>query len=136
MAGPTVQAVDKSWNQTQPFGICDRITVATQGNKVDPSHGNCENAAAPGGVGVDIKAAFYYCASSCAGRSYVGVNLLGSFTLMKVFPDKSNPNATDTQTGQPVSFDKSEIVGVFKPIDDTGPVGGSSSTLIKVILVK
>jgi len=123
----TVHAADKSWAQTQPYGICETITDAAQGNNVDLAiHGNCNNSS--GGVGVPIKAAFYYCESSCQGRSEVEVKLLGSFTLNKIYPDNDG--------GQNPRWTMSEIVGTFEPISDPGPVGGTSTTLRKVILVK
>ena len=124
---PTIDAADKSNNQTAPYGVCEEILDGKQGSTVDMTiHGNCVNS--QGGVGVDIKAAFYYCPSSCQGRSEVEVKLLGSFRLDKIFPDGDG--------GKDKLWDKSEIRGVFKPIEDSGPVGGTSSTLRTVILVK
>jgi len=121
--GPTVAAADKSDPQTAPFGVCDSIVD----NKQDPvNNGKCMNAASPTGYGVEIKAAFYFCPSSCSGRSVVGVNLLGSFTLEKIYPN-SDPQKT---------WDKSQIVGVFNPVSDVGPIGGTATTLRRVILVK
>ena len=121
--GPTVAAADKSDPQTAPFGICDSIVD----NKQDPvNNGKCMNAASPAGYGVEIKAAFYFCPSSCQGRSLVAVNLLGSFTLEKIYPN-SDPQKT---------WDKSQIVGVFNPVSDIGPIGGTATTLRRVILVK
>jgi putative Flp pilus-assembly TadE/G-like protein len=123
--GPTVSAADKSNNQTAPYGICDSIID----DKQDPvNNGKCMNAANPNGYGVEIKAAFYFCPSSCAGRSVVGVNLLGSFTLEKIYPNGD--------TGPTPQCDRSQIVGVFNPVSDIGPIGGTSSTLYKIILVK
>ena len=121
--GPTVAAADKSDPQTAPYGVCDSIID----NKQDPvNNGKCMNAASPTGYGVEIKAAFYFCASSCQGRSTVGVNLLGSFTLEKIYPN-SDPGKT---------WDKSQIVGVFNPVSDVGPIGGTATTLRRVILVQ
>ena len=123
--GPTVAAADKSNNQTAPYGICDSIID----DKQDPvNNGKCMNAANPLGYGVEIKAAFYFCPSSCQGRSTVGVNLLGSFTLEKIYPNGD--------TGPTPQWDRSQIVGVFNPVSDIGPIGGTSSTLFKIILVK
>jgi len=121
--GPTVAAADKSDPQTAPYGVCDSIID----NKQDPvNNGKCMNAASPTGYGVEIKAAFYFCASSCQGRSTVGVNLLGSFTLEKIYPN-----------GDPAkTWDKSQIVGVFNPVSDVGPIGGTATTLRRVILVQ
>ena len=123
--GPTVAAADKSNNQTAPYGICDSIID----DKQDPvNNGKCMNAASPTGYGVEIKAAFYFCPSSCQGRSLVGVNLLGSFTLEKIYPNGD--------TGPTPQWDRAQIVGVFNPVSDVGPIGGTSSTLFKIILVK
>ncbi|HEX9564361.1 MAG TPA: pilus assembly protein TadG-related protein [Gemmatimonadaceae bacterium] len=112
-------------------GICSVI----RGDKADPfntpqsstSYGDCEDAG--GGAGVDMKAAFYQCSVGCNGQSTVEVSLLGSFTLTKVFPDKS-------QGGAYTSFDQAEIVGIFKPVGDPGTVGPGSTTLVRPILVK
>jgi hypothetical protein len=125
--GITVSAADKSDPQTAPFGVCESIVDAAQGQNVDLAiHGNCMNSS--GGVGVEMKAAFFFCPSSCQGRSTVAVSLLGSFTLEKIYPDGDGGNAP--------RWDKSQIVGKFNPVSDIGPVGGSSTTLRKVILVK
>jgi hypothetical protein len=86
------------------------------------------NAAAPAGYGVEIKAAFFFCPSSCNGKNIVSVNLLGSFTLEKIYPNGD--------TGSNPQWDKSQIVGVFNPVSDIGPVGGTATTLRRVILVK
>jgi hypothetical protein len=121
--GPTVTAADKSDPKTAPFGICDSIID----NKADTlTNGRCMNASSASGYGVEIKAAFYFCPSSCGGRSVVSVNLLGSFTLEKIYPN-SDPKGT---------WDKAEIRGVFNPVSDIGPVGGTATTLRRVILVK
>jgi len=121
--GPTVTAADKSDPKTAPYGICDNII---DNPKDTVTNGRCVNGAAPAGYGVEIKAAFYFCPSSCSGRSIVAVNLLGSFTLEKIFPN-SDPKKT---------WDKAEIRGVFNPVSDIGPVGGTATTLRRVILVK
>ena len=76
-----------------------------------------------------MKAAFYRCVTGCQGQSKVEVSLLGSFTLTKVFPDKSKGDAYS-------SFDQAEIVGVFKPVSDPGTVGPGSTTLVRPIIVK
>jgi hypothetical protein len=122
MVGKTVNAADMQNNQTAPYGVCTSIVD----NKTSPLNGNCNNA--EGGVGVKIKAAFYYCPSACGGKSTVAIKLLGSFTLKKIYPNGD--------TGNTPAWDKSQIVGTFDPIDDSGPVGGTSTTLYKVILVK
>lgn len=123
--GPTIAAADKSNPQTAPYGICDSII---DDKKDLVNNGKCMNAAAPAGYGVEIKAAFFFCPSSCAGRSIVSVNLLGSFTLEKIYPN--------SDTGSNPQWDKSQIVGVFNPVSDIGPVGGTATTLRRVILVK
>jgi hypothetical protein len=125
MVGPTIAGADKSNPQTAPYGICDSIVD----NKQDPvNNGKCMNAAAAAGYGVEIKAAFFYCPSSCQGKNIVSVNLLGSFTLEKIYPNGD--------TGNNPQWDKSQIVGVFNPVSDIGPVGGTATTLRRVILVK
>jgi hypothetical protein len=131
MAGPTVcgayTGANGCGNLTSP-GICSNVVGAGDNTpSSDPTFGNCVNAS--GAVGVDIKAAFYSCMSGCNGISTVEVSLLGSFTLMKVYPSGSNPNQTP-------SFDKAEIVGIFKPVSDPGTVGAGSTTLVRPIIVK
>jgi hypothetical protein len=112
-------------------GICSVIRgdkqdpLSTQ--QSDPNFGNCEDSNS--NAGVDMKAAFYRCSVGCNGKSTVEVSLLGSFTLMKVFPE-------DAKSGSYTAFDKSEIVGVFKPITDPGTVGPGSTTLHKPIIVR
>ena len=122
----TIDAADKSNPQTAPWGICESIVDASQGQTVGPNHGDCLNE--NGTAGVEIKTAFFFCPSSCQGRSLVQVQLLGSFTLEKIYPDND--------PGQNPQFDKSQIVGTFNPVSDIGPVGGYSTTLRRVILVK
>jgi len=125
MVQPTIDAADKSNAQTAPYGICDSII----NDKQDlVNNGKCMNAAAPAGYGVEIKAAFFFCPSSCNGKNIVSVNLLGSFTLEKIYPNGD--------TGSNPQWDKSQIVGVFNPVSDIGPVGGTATTLRRVILVK
>jgi hypothetical protein len=112
-------------------GVCSVI----RGDPNDPlntpqsstSFGDCEDAS--GNAGVDVKSAFYMCRTNCTGNNHVEVSLLGSFTLTKVFPDRSRGNAYST-------WDLSEIVGIFKPIQDPGTIGAGSTTLVKPILVK
>jgi Flp pilus assembly protein TadG len=90
------------------------------------TNGDCINSS--GGVGVDIKAAFHQCVGNCNGMNYVEVKMLGAFTLKKVYPNKDNGPNPQWETGQ--------IVGVFNPIAAEGPVGGSTSLLNTIILVK
>jgi len=134
MAGPTVCG---AWSGAQGCsgtsgpGICNMIRG--DGNdplntaQSDTTFGNCEDSS--GGVGVDMKAAFYRCVSACSGNSVLEVSLLGSFTLKKVFPDNSRGRAY-------TQFDKAQIVGIFKPISDPGTVGPGSTTLVTPIIVR
>ena len=131
MAGPTVCGAytggNGCGNTTNP-GICSNIPGAADNTpKTDPTFGDCVNAS--GTAGVDVKAAFYRCMSSCSGKSTVEVTMLGSFTLKKVYPDKSQNNTT------PV-FDKAEIVGIFHPVGDPGSVGPGATMYTRPILVK
>ncbi len=130
MVGPTIcGAVGNSGCNPAPGpGICSSLPGETDNTPVTNStYGDCKDAS--GGVGVDIKAAFYRCMTSCNGNSTVEVSLLGSFTLTKVYPGSSKKNQTP-------AFDAAEIVGIFKPIDDPGTVGPGSTTLVRPILVK
>lgn len=128
MAGPTVcGAVGSAGCQASSGpGICSDL-VDDMNMRADPTFGDCINSL--GDVGVDIKAAFYRCMTSCNGISKVEVSLLGSFTLMKVYPMGSTPQMTS-------QFEKAEIVGIFKPVSDPGTVGPGSTTLVKPIIVK
>jgi len=56
------------------------------------------------------------------------VNLLGSFTLERIYPN--------SDTGNNPQWDKSQIVGVFNPVSDIGPIGGTATTIRRVILVQ
>jgi hypothetical protein len=120
--GPTIQGVTGS-----PAGPCPTLRGETDNTKSNSSaFGDCLDA---GGQNPQIKAAFYVCGSGCNGRTTVGVNLLGSFTLKKVYP-------ADCKKSDPYACDKAEIQGLFNPIQDNGPVGGGSTTLQKPILVR
>ena len=130
MVGPTICGAVGSvaCNSAGGPGICSSIPGASDNTaKTDPTFGDCVNTT--GGVGVDIKAAFYRCMTGCNGKSTVEVSLLGSFTMKKIYPAKSQPNTTP-------EFDASEIVGIFKPVTDPGTVGPGSTTLVTVIIVK
>jgi hypothetical protein len=120
MVGPTLAAVEKQNGSDQNY-ICASI-VATDG----PTFGNCMND--QGGVGVDIKTAFHQCLTGCTGQSDVTVRLIGSFTLTKMYPKKGTDGGVDV--------DKAQIVGVFKPLASTGPVGAGPTTIQKIILVR
>jgi hypothetical protein len=130
MVGPTICGIigNAYCNSAGGPGVCASLPGATDNTPVTAStFGDCKDAT--GAVGVDIKAAFYKCSSSCGGASKVVVSLLGSFTLTKAYPAKSKKNQTP-------AFDDAEIVGIFKPISDAGTVGPGSTTLVKPILVK
>jgi hypothetical protein len=110
--GPTVQAVEPA--------VC--ATIVQNGANI----GDCLDAG--GTVGVDVKAAFFSCGTGCNGRTAVRVDLLGSFTLMKMYP---------TGAGGPnPAYDKAQLVGVFKPVQATGGAGGGSTTLVKLLIVQ
>jgi hypothetical protein len=129
MAGPTVCGVIGSLcpSGSGP-GICASLPGETDNTpRNDGSFGDCRKA--DGTTGVDVKAAFYRCMTGCQGQSTVEVSLLGSFTLMKVYPQGSLPN-------QSPSFELAEIVGIFKPVSDPGTVGPGATTLSRPILVK
>lgn len=109
-------------------GVCD-VLVGEDNNvpSSDPSYGNCLGS--DGNPGVTIKAAFHLCRTKCNGRTKVGVEMVGSFKLQKVYPTKS-------KNGQVPAFDKNEIQGVFVPTAASGPVGPGPTTLTRLILVK
>jgi hypothetical protein len=106
--GPTLNGMEPA--------VC--TTIVNSG----PNEGDCLNSA--GTVGVDIKASFFRCGTGCSGQAHVGIELLGSFTLTKVYPNNSG------------GHEKSEIAGIFVPIQSSGPVGGGSTTLQRPILVQ
>ena len=109
-------------------GICD-VLVGEDTNvpSTDPTFGDCRGA--DGNVGVTIKAAFHLCRTKCNGRTKVGVEMVGSFKLKKIYPTKS-------KNGQTPAFDKNEIQGVFVPTAAAGPVGPGPTTLTRLILVQ
>ena len=116
MVGPTLQAVEKQNPGDQNY-ICASIA----------SNGDCMND--QGTAGVDIKTAFHQCVSGCNGATLVAVRMIGSFTLSKMY--KTNGNA---QQGE--NWDMGQIVGIFKPLASTGPVGAGPTTIRKIILVR
>jgi Flp pilus assembly protein TadG len=116
MVGPTLQAVEKANGQDGNY-ICASIVTSN-----DATNGNCMSDA--GTVGVDIKTAFHQCVTGCNGSSKVGVRMIGSFTLTKMYKDKG------------ATWDKAQIVGIFKPLASTGPVGAGPTTIQKIILVR
>lgn len=137
MVGPTINAADSSDGKDPP-GICKYI----RGDKYDPAntknseagYGDCMSALSGGSAGIDVKAAFYVCVSKCNGQTTYGVTMLGSFTLTKIYPGKTNyckPNTTGC-----LEYDAGTIQGVFNPIQDPGAVGPGASTLRRIILVE
>jgi hypothetical protein len=130
MAGPAICGVvgHPYCNSASGPGICASLPGETDNTPRDAStFGDCRKA--DGSVGVDVKAALYRCMYACSGQSNVEVSLLGSFTLMKVYPQASQPNQANT-------FEKAEIVGIFKPLGDPGTVGPGATTLTRPILVR
>jgi hypothetical protein len=124
--GPTLHGFLGTGGVQGP-GICDRILGHQDSiNKNDPRYGDCVDAS--GNAGMDVKSAFYYCISSCNGKSEVEVKMLGSFTLKKIYPQGDN--------GQNPQWDASEIVGIFKPLGDPGTVGPGATMFTKIIIVK
>jgi hypothetical protein len=129
MAGPTVcGAIGAACPSGAGPGICATLPGATDNTpRNDSAYGECRKA--DGSQGVDVKAAFYMCSTGCQGQATVEVSLLGAFTLMKVYPQGSLPN-------QSQSFEMAEIVGIFKPVGDPGTVGAGATILRRPILVK
>jgi hypothetical protein len=125
MPGPTMHGFLGTGGANGP-GVCAQIRGETDGTlRTDPAYGDCLDA---NNNPVDVRSAFYYCATGCNGRTKVGVSLIGSFTLEKVYPKND--------TGNNPQFDMLQIVGIFKPITDPGTVGPGSTTLVTVIIVK
>jgi Flp pilus assembly protein TadG len=116
MVGPTLQAVEKQNPGDQNY-IC--ASIASNGDGMNDQ----------GTPGVDIKTAFHQCLSGCNGATQVTVRMIGSFTLTKMY--KTNGNA---QQGE--NWDMGQIVGIFKPLASTGPVGSGPTTIRKIILVR
>jgi Flp pilus assembly protein TadG len=114
--GPTLQAVEKQNPGDQNY-ICASIA----------SNGDCMND--QGTAGVDIKTAFHQCLTGCNGATRVTVRMIGSFTLTKMYKTPGNAN-------QGEFWDKGQIVGIFKPLAGTGPVGTGPTTIRKIILVR
>lgn len=122
MVGPTIQGV------TQGDGVCSTLVGEDTSMPVtDSRYGDCLDG--EGNVGVTVISAFHLCRTACAGRSRVGVEMVGAFTLKKIYPDKSKKN-------QNPAFDKSEIVGVFTPTTAGGPVAPGNTTQRRLILVR
>ena len=128
MVGPTVAGADANDGADLP-GVCGMIVGNNPHDrtpKSDPTYGDCLDA--DGNSGVEIKAAFFLCGANCNGKSIVEINMLGSFTLTKLYPGGD--------TGSDPQWDAAEIRGVFHPMQDVGEVGGGSSTLRRIILVE
>jgi len=106
--------------------IVPSVCASIVDNNGGSDNGNCINA--QGGVGVDIKAAFHQCIANCNGMNFVEVKMLGSFTLMKVFPNR--------ETGPDPDWERGTIQGIFKPITANGPVGPGPTLFTRIILVK
>ena len=124
--GPTLHGFLGTGGVTGP-GLCTHISGHQDSiNQNDSRYGDCVDAA--GNTGTDVKAAFYYCASSCNGKTEVEVKMLGSFTLKKIYPQGDH--------GQNPQWEASEIVGIFKPISDPGTVGTGSTMYTQVIIVR
>lgn len=146
MVNATLDGADASKGTPAGVGPCADIIGNEPGDPLKRTpwveeFGNCVDA--DGNPGVDVKAAFFLCTSACNGKDEVSVRMLGSFTLKKVYPDgwtcqQQDVNAgrcTPEQKGQ-VMFSKTDIVGIFNPLQDTGEVGPGSSTLRRIILVE
>jgi len=138
MAGPTINGANGG-DDKDPPGICKYI-VGDKGDPAkppvkadDPTYGDCINPET-NLPGVDIKTAFYYCESKCNGYTEYKVKMLGSFTLLKVYPGDVKCTGSSPAGCKP--RDKAEIVGAFNPIQDTGAVGPSASTIRRIILVE
>jgi len=126
MVGPTMQGMCTNGNINN-LQTCDPAAVCAQVDaRNGAGYGDCYSA--NGQVGVDVKSAFFSCDIGCNGSSKYEVRLLGSFTIKKAFPDKDHgPNPL---------WDKSEIIGEFKPVQAQGTGGGGSTTLVKLMLVQ
>jgi hypothetical protein len=124
MSGPTISGMcDYSGNRsgtvacTQP-SLCASVVIP-----LSKDYADCRDS--QGNFGVDVKSAFFSCKTGCTGRSEYRVDLLGSFTIRRVY--LNNPAAP---------HDKAEIEGEFKPVQATGGAGGGSTTLVKLLLVQ
>jgi len=124
--GPTLHGFLGTGGVSGP-GICASISGHQDSiNQNDSRYGDCVQA--DGSTGIDVKSAFYYCISSCNGKSEVEVKMLGSFTLKKIYPQGDH--------GQNPQWDASEIVGIFKPVTDPGTVGPGATMFTTIIIVK
>ena len=123
MTNPTIQGVTGQAPSVGP-GVCTTLRGENPDNTNinDAAFGDCLDATGSPPV---VKAAFYLCASGCGGKSEVTIKLLGSFTLMKIYPKQKNG-----------VFEKAEIVGVFNPTGDPGSVGPGSTMYVTPIIVK
>ncbi len=119
--GPTVQAVDGS--------ICQGIPS----NDQLLTFGDCRDAS---GSIPEIKAAFYACGTGCNGQTRVGVKMLGSFKLTKMFPSSCKTSGGNQSNPALGACEQSQIVGIFEPIQSAGPIGGGATTLQKPIIAQ
>jgi len=77
----------------------------------------------PSGEDVVVKTAFWDAPTSSNGRLSAVVKLVGSFQLK-------------TFTKQNGSGGKAVLTGTFLPLANNGPIGGQTTTLVKIILVQ
>ena len=82
MVGPTLDGVTDEPSVCETLVGLDSDTPSTHS-----TFGDCIGE--DGNVGVTVKAAFHLCRTGCGGRTSVGVEMIGSFTLKKIYPDKS-----------------------------------------------
>jgi Flp pilus assembly protein TadG len=82
----------------------------------------------PNGEDVRVKTAFWSAPPTANGRFAVAVQLIGSFKLEKFYPtdDKSTRDRDEAAS----------LTGVFEPLADPGPIGSSTTTLVKIVLVQ
>ena len=112
-----------------PVGICSQIRGWSDNTNMNSStYGDCLDA--QGNVGVDVVGMFYLCASGCNGASVVGVKMIASFKLEKVYP-RNDP-------GNNGLFSVAELRGTFNTQATTGKVNynAGASPVVKVILVQ
>lgn len=119
--GPTVNTVDGT--------ICYNIP----NNDALLTFGDCRDAT---GAIPEIKAAFYACGTGCNGQTRVGVKLLGSFKLTKMFPSSCRTSGGNPSNPALGACEQSQIVGIFEPVQSSGPIGGGSTTLQKPIIAQ
>jgi hypothetical protein len=77
----------------------------------------------PNGEDVVVKTAFWDAPTSANGRLAAVVKLVGSFQL-KTFTKQNGKDG------------KAVLTGTFLPLADPGPIGGQTTTLVRIILVQ